>query len=162
MSLGVSEGASRFLVAHPTLFFVAERVQVRPLFVFALGSLVLALVVTARNYSRLRDPGSRRRIRWVVAALATGCIPYIVVIALFRVANVISDATYRFWYPATFVTMLAIPAAFVMAVLKEQLFDVRVLVRRGLQYLFARSSRCPSRCWRSRSSGTPTAPSRRC
>jgi hypothetical protein len=63
-----------------------------------------------------------------------------VVIALYRVANAISDPTYRFYYPATFVTMLAIPAALAMAVWKEQLFDVRVLVRRGLQYLFARAA----------------------
>lgn len=54
--------------------------------------------------------------------------------------RVIEDSTYRFWYPVTFVTMLAIPAAIGMAVWKEQLFDVRVIVRRGLQYLFARTA----------------------
>ena len=34
--------------------------------------------------------------------------------------------------------MLCIPASIAAAVWKEQLFDIRVLVRRGLQYLFAR------------------------
>ena len=140
MSLDVGERATRFLVTHPSLFLLAERIQVRPLFVFATGSLALAIVVAARNYSRLRDPDSRRRVRWVVAALVVGCLPYIVVIVLYRVANAISDPAYRFYYPATFVTMLGIPAAVAMAVWKEQLFDVRVLVRRGLQYLFARAA----------------------
>jgi hypothetical protein len=140
MALDLGAGATQFLVAHPSLFLLAERIQVRPLFVFATGSLALAIVVAARNYSRLRDPDSRRRVRWVVASLVVGCLPYIVVIVLYRVANAISDAAYRFYYPATFITMLAIPAALAMAVWKEQLFDIRVLVRRGLQYLFARAA----------------------
>src|SRR5262249_13755856 len=42
--------------------------------------------------------------------------------------------------PITFLAMLFIPAAIVLAVWKEQLFDIRVLVRRGLQYLFARAA----------------------
>jgi len=140
MSLDVGERATQFLVTHPSLFLLAERIQVRPLFVFVTGSLALAIVVAARNYARLHDPGSRRRVRWVVAALVVGCLPYIVVIVLYRVAHAISDPAYRFYYPATFVTMLGIPAALAMAVWKEQLFDVRVIVRRGLQYLFARTA----------------------
>jgi hypothetical protein len=36
--------------------------------------------------------------------------------------------------------MLAIPASIVAAVWKEQLFDIRVLVRRGIQYLLARTA----------------------
>ena len=43
-------------------------------------------------------------------------------------------------YPLTFLAMLAIPASIATAVWKEQLFDVRVIVRRGLQYLFARAA----------------------
>src|SRR5262245_34706962 len=43
-------------------------------------------------------------------------------------------------YPLTFLAMLAIPATITTAVWKEQLFDVRVMVRRGLQYLFARAA----------------------
>ena len=140
MSLDVSARATQFLVTHSSLFFLAYRIQVRPLFVFMTGSLALSIVAATRNYIRLQDPGGRRRIRWVVAALVVGCLPYIVVIVLFRVANAISDPTYRFYYPATFITMVTIPAALAMAVWKEQLFDVRVIVRRGLQYLFARTA----------------------
>jgi hypothetical protein len=140
LSLDLGEGPTRFLVTHPALFHLAYRIQARPLFVFVAGSLALAILVAARNYSQLRDPDSRRRVRWVVASLVVGCFPYIVVIVLYRVASAMSDAVYRFYYPVTFLTMLAIPAALAMAVWQEQLFDVRVLVRRGLQYLFARTA----------------------
>ena len=140
MSLDVGERATQFLVTYRSLFWLVERIQIRPLFVFVTGSLALAIIAAASNYSRLRDPDSRRRVRWVVISLVVGCLPYIVVIVLYRVANAISDPAYRFYYPATFVTMLAIPAALAMAVWKEQLFDVRVLVRRGLQYLMARAA----------------------
>ena len=140
MALDLSKRSSEFLVDHPSLFFLAYRIQVRPLFVFITGSLALAILVAVRHYASLRDPGSRRRVRWVVSGLVTGCAPYIVVIVLYRVFGAIADDTYRFWYPATFVTMLAIPAAIATAVWRDQLFDVRVIVRRGLQYLFARTA----------------------
>src|SRR5439155_16101309 len=45
MSLDVGERTTQFLVTHPSLFFLAERIQVRPLFVFVTGSLALAIVV---------------------------------------------------------------------------------------------------------------------
>ena len=43
-------------------------------------------------------------------------------------------------YPPTFLAMVAIPASIATAVWREQLFDVRVIVRLGLQYLFARAA----------------------
>jgi hypothetical protein len=72
-------------VTHPLLFLLANRIQVRPLFVF--GSLALAIVVAARNYARLRDPDSRRRVRWVVAALVVGCLPFIALLAFSIFSN---------------------------------------------------------------------------
>lgn len=52
----------------------------------------------------------------------------------------VSRETWEWVFPSTFLTMLAIPASIAAAVWKEQLFDVRVIVRRGLQYLFARAA----------------------
>jgi len=98
---------------------------------------MLALIVAARNYQHLSDPGSRRRMRWVVASLITGLGPVAITFAN-RPATWISDATYQIVYPVSFLAMLAIPASIVATVWKEQLFDIRVLVRRGLQYLFAK------------------------
>src|SRR6266508_2641328 len=140
MGLDVSEGISRFLVAHPSLYLTGSQVADRAIYVYIGVCVMLALVVAARNYHHLPDPGSRRRIRWVVASLITACVPFIGIILVYRVAEWISEATYRSLYPTAFLAMLAIPASIATAVWKDQLFDVRVLVRRGLQYLFARAA----------------------
>jgi len=103
--------------------------------------LVLAMVVTARNYRRLPVPDSRRRIRLVVAGLLTAVIPYAAAVFAYRIAGVISDAAYHSYAAAiAWLPMICIPASLAAAVWKEQLFDIRVLVRHGLQYLFARTA----------------------
>jgi hypothetical protein len=137
----VSERTSRVLVAHPSLYLTAVRISARAVFVYIGTCLLLAMAAVAWNYRGLMDAGSRRRIRLVVAGLIAACIPFVAVVILaFRVFALIDEMTYRFWYPVTFVTMLCIPASIATAVWKDQLFDVRVLVRRGLQYLLARAA----------------------
>src|SRR5262249_24707528 len=101
--------------------------------------LMLALVVAVHNYRHLPDPGSRRRSRWVMASLITACDPVGITFA-FVTMPWVSQATWELVYPPTFLAMLAIPASIASAAWKEQLFDVRVIVRRGLQYLFARAA----------------------
>jgi GAF domain-containing protein len=133
-----AEGASRFIVAHPWLYLTSVRLE-RANYAYMGVCLMLALAVAARNYQHLPDPGSRRRIRWVMTSLITALGPVALTFAN-RPAAWISDPTYQLVYPISFLAMLAIPASIVAAVWKEQLFDVRVLVRRGLQYLFARTA----------------------
>ena len=77
-----------------------------------------------------------------MASLITACGPVGITFA-FETMAWVSRATWELVYPPTFLAMLAIPASIATAVWKEQLFDVRVVVRRGLQYLFARgAARC--------------------
>ena len=140
LTTDVVDGATRFLTTHPWIALTATELFARPYFAYWAACLTLALIVTGRNYMRLHEPGSRRRIRWVVVGLMIGLIPYLSLTVAFRVAGWMSEPTYRFWYPIGFLTMVAIPASIVTAVWKEQLFDVRVLVRRGLQYLLARTA----------------------
>lgn len=138
LRLDVTEGISQWLVAHPWLYLTAARLE-PAIYTYMGVCMVLALVVATRNYRHLPDPGSRRRVRWVMASLITTCGPVGITIA-FLTTGWISQATHSFWYPMTFLPALAIPAAVATAVWKEQLFDVRVIVRRGLQYLFARAA----------------------
>ena len=74
-----------------------------------------------------------------MASLITACGPVGITFAS-ETTVWISRATWELVYPLTFLAMLAIPASIATAVWKEQLFDVRVVVRRGLQYLFARAA----------------------
>jgi eukaryotic-like serine/threonine-protein kinase len=132
---------TQFLVDHPTLYLTADRVNTGLGWGYFIACLVLAMVVTARNYGRQPDPDSRRRIRLVVAALMTALIPFAAVTFAYRIAGVLGEATYRNYAGSiAWAPMILIPASLVTAVWKEQLFDIRVIVRRGLQYLFARTA----------------------
>jgi hypothetical protein len=111
-----------------------------PALIFQGSCLTLAVIVAVHNYRSLRDPDSRRRIRWVIVAMAIGIVPYVIWLFASRVTGWVSQETYELYSPITFVAMVCIPAAIAMAVWKDQLFDIRVLVRRGLQYLFARAA----------------------
>ncbi|HEU4387135.1 MAG TPA: protein kinase, partial [Blastocatellia bacterium] len=132
--------ATRFMVGHPSLYLAAARISSRPLAVYVVVSLVLSLVVTARNYRRLPDPDGRRRIKWVIGGAMTAVIPFVALHLVFTVAGWGSARTYLLDAPLVFLAMLCIPLSIGAAVWKEQLFDIRVLVRRGLQYLFARTA----------------------
>jgi hypothetical protein len=143
LGLDVFNASTGFLVEHPRLYLVSAQISGsngRGLFLFMVVCLALALVASARNYRRLEGEDSRRRIRWVLAGLTVALIPFIVLTFASRVAGWISYASYRFYIPISFLALLCIPASIIMAVWKQQLFDIRVLVRRGLQYLFARAA----------------------
>jgi hypothetical protein len=137
----VTPETSRFVLAHPSLYLTCVQISARGVFVYIGGCLLLAMIAVGWNYRRLADVGSRRRIRLVVAGLIAACTPFVVVVVVaYRVFALIDEMTYRFWYPVTFVSMLCIPASIATAVWNEQLFDIRVFVRRGLQYLLARTA----------------------
>ena len=140
LGLGVSDGATRFIVAPPSLYMSACQVSSRPVAVYVVVCFVLSLVVTARSYRRLPDPDSRRRIKWVIAGAMIAVIPFVVLHLAFNVAGWGSVRTYFLYAPLSFLAMACIPVSIGAAVWKEQLFDIRVLVRRGLQYLFARTA----------------------
>jgi hypothetical protein len=143
LGLDVFDAATGFLLEHPRLYLTSARISGssgRGMFLFMVVCLALALIASARHYRRLDREDSRRRIPWVLAGLAVGVIPFIVLTFASRVVAWISDANYGLYIPITFLALLGIPASIVMAVWKEQLVDIRVLVRRGLQYLFARAA----------------------
>ena len=138
LGLGVSDGATRFMVDHPSLYLTANQLLSGPIAVYIVVCFVLSLVVIARNYRRLSDPDSRRRIKWIIAGAMIALIPFVAIHFFFSVAQWGSARTYDLYASLSFVGMLCIPGSIAAAVWKEQLFDIRVLVRRGLQYLFAK------------------------
>src|SRR5262245_15593522 len=140
LNFGIGEGVSRFILTHPPLFTAGCYIINFWMFPYIIICFVLTLIVIVRNYRHLRDRDSRRRIRWVVAGVIIALVPFVGLTFAFNVAAWIGPETYWLYYPVSFTTMLCIPASIGAAVWKEQLFDIRVLVRRGLQYLFARTA----------------------
>ena len=137
---GISESVTGFILAHPLLFTGCCYVINSWLFPYLSMCFLLTLIVIVRNYHHLRDRDSRRRIRWVVAGVIIALVPFVGLTLAFNVAEWIRPQTYWLYYPLSFLTMLCIPGSIAAAVWKEQLFDIRVLVRRGLQYLFAHAA----------------------
>jgi hypothetical protein len=140
-----------YLMAGPV---VATELMARYAGLFSLNSTVMSfvyfaalagiVVVTTWNYRRLEEPDQRRRIRWVVWGSALGLAPAVVwgalrVIGLenggegARVMQVYSGLVY--WVNLAF---LLVPITIAYAVVKHQLFDIRLIIRMGVRYLLAK------------------------
>ncbi len=100
--------------------------------------IVAALVALALNYQRLEDVNERRRVRvlalgsagaWFAPLLyyLTGQIPPLTPV-FFSVPGRIPGA----------LLLLAFPLSFAYAILRHRIFDIRVMIRQGLQYALAR------------------------
>jgi PDZ domain len=108
---------------------------------FVGGPLALAL-----NYRRLSDVNERRRVQVLVLGLAVGLFALVSLMLAITVPAKRESSFGRFvLYPMPVITTLVIlaflvfPASFAYAVLRHRLFDVRLIVRQGLQYGMARS-----------------------
>ncbi|MGH9760678.1 MAG: PDZ domain-containing protein, partial [Blastocatellia bacterium] len=140
LGLGVSDAATRFMVSQRWLYLTAWQVSTGPLGFYAIACFVLALAVTARNYRRLPGPDSRRRMKLVIAGAMIALIPFVLIHLVLFLTRWESALTYSVYAPLSFLGMLCIPVSIAAAVWKDQLFDIRVVIRRGLQYLFARTA----------------------
>lgn len=107
----------------------------------ALASFVISLVgmvlVVPYNYRRVRDEDLRRRIRWVVYAALLAVAPlawWAIINALEQFAD--APGVSRFDLFANSMTVV-VPVAMAYAVLKHRVLDIRVAIRRGVQYLLA-------------------------
>jgi hypothetical protein len=103
-----------------------------------------APVALALNYRRLTDVNERRRLRVLVFGTGAGLLALISVTLAIVVPSLRNGMFGRLVLApspaAIFVVagFLAFPASFAYAVLRHRLFDVRVIVRQGLQYAMAR------------------------
>lgn len=105
-----------------------------------LGAGLLALIL---NYRRLDDANQKRRIRVLVAGSLVGyivLIPYAVANAM-RTSAQSGIGRVLFSWPALLLLNIlyqAFPVSWAYAILRHRLFDVRVVIRQGLQYALAR------------------------
>jgi len=99
---------------------------------------VLAIVL---NYRRLQDINERRRVRVMVTGFALAWLPaFPLILSLYwpAAAKVLQPYFASPVSSIATVFYLAFPFSFAYAILRHRLFDIRVMIRQGLQYAFAR------------------------
>lgn len=105
--------------------------------------ILVGLVILLLNYRRLEDVNERRRVRVVVAGMVVtwlAAIPQI----LFAFWEYISQSQIV-WVMVSLpvrllsgLLFLAFPVSFAYAILRHRMFDIRVMIRQGVQYALAR------------------------
>jgi hypothetical protein len=104
---------------------------------------VLTCLVLVRNYWRLRDPDSRRKIRWAGLAFGTS-VGAFVTFAVLKVVWYLTGSV-LILQSAMFVnnvSILVVGVSFIglaYAVARHRVLGIHVVLRRGLQYLFAKN-----------------------
>ena len=89
------------------------------------------------GYRRLTDVTERRRVRVFVVGSSVGLLSVLPIVAIYwgRAPSTFGDSVFA--SPAAAIGSilgLALPASFAYAILRHRLFDVRLMLRLGLQY----------------------------
>ena len=100
--------------------------------------VIASAVVLARRFRREEDVNARRRLRLLLVSLLPGLAGFLFVIALDRIGAPLDLARAADLLQWAGVAVGA--AVFSYAIVKHRLFDVRILVRKSLQYAFARGT----------------------
>jgi hypothetical protein len=107
----------------------------------AAGYTIAVLAILVIGYRRLTDVTERRRVRVLVVGSSMGLVSALAVVGGYWRQSGVSLEHSVFVSPAAAVgsiLALAVPLSFAYAILRHRLFDVRLLVRQGLQYALAR------------------------
>jgi tRNA A-37 threonylcarbamoyl transferase component Bud32/GAF domain-containing protein len=97
------------------------------------AALLAMLVAGVRNYRRAPDRDARRRVRWIVFGAVVALAPEM----LAKLSKALGHDLHLDLF--TVVAVAVMPITFAYAVVKHQVLDVRVVVRRGVHYLLARN-----------------------
>ena len=104
---------------------------------------IAACYVLIRNYALLVDRDSRRRLRWATVSFGTGAIS-LLSLRLIELGSGMTkthslDSALRVTDLTTTIAIGLIPVTLAYAVVKHRILDVRLVIRRGLQYLLAKN-----------------------
>jgi tRNA A-37 threonylcarbamoyl transferase component Bud32 len=107
-----------------------------------LVSVLVGAVVMIRNYRRLPSETERRRVRVVFASSCVGCVSGGVA-ATYWATSGVADMTAGMFASRTLTlgilpAAILVPFSFAYAITRHRLFDIRVILRRGLQHALAR------------------------
>jgi eukaryotic-like serine/threonine-protein kinase len=105
------------------------------------GYLAAALIALMVNFRRTVDLNERRRIKVLVFGAVGGLVPGFPVVAAYwlRSQDNLAESIFASgWTTIGTISFLLFPASFIYAILWHHLFDIRVIIRRGVQYALAR------------------------
>ena len=124
--------AAALATSHEFLF------SLRPLVGMSVYYVALAGMLTAAAYSyrQLIDDNERRRVKWVAYGSMLSLAPQVVV----SITELTVGAPAEWLVQAADAASAGIPLFVAYAVVKHRVFDIRVVVRRGLQYLLAKGA----------------------
>jgi hypothetical protein len=104
--------------------------------------LLAGMVVLVVNYWRLESVTERRRLRVLAVGSLIGLasyLPRVLATSLFEFSSSASDVLDSAIFDlVTTAGYLVFPLSFAYCILRHRLFDIRIIIRRGLQYAFAR------------------------
>jgi eukaryotic-like serine/threonine-protein kinase len=107
-------------------------------------ALLVIPFILARNYRNLPDPVSRRRVRWAALGIALEILPVAIGIAIagvFRTLGSYSayEAVESFLDRFAAIFTAVGPVAVTYGIVKHRILGIRVVIRKGIQYLLARN-----------------------
>jgi hypothetical protein len=135
-----TESAIGFLFEHARILgFRAASPALELTAVLAMSAVIL------RNYLLVKEPDQRRRIKWMIYGSILGILPAVLYMVLKLIfpspglgpASTEGTLRYLAFMIGNFMSV-SVPIAVGYAVLKHRVFDIQIVIRRGLQYLFAK------------------------
>ncbi len=100
--------------------------------------LLLACGLLVRNARRAEEANTKRRLKLIVLALFPGVLSFLVLLVLDQLD---APASVRqFAWLVNWLSVIAASWIYAYAVIRHRLFDIRLLVRRSLQYALARTT----------------------
>jgi eukaryotic-like serine/threonine-protein kinase len=104
-------------------------------------SVLVGAVVMVRNYRQLSSPTERRRVRVVLVSSCVGCASGGIATAYWAASGSADMTDGMFASRALTLGMLPtalVPFSFAYAITRHRLFDISLILRRGLQHALAR------------------------
>jgi eukaryotic-like serine/threonine-protein kinase len=107
--------------------------------------LVAYCFVLMRNYRLAREVDQHRRMKWIVYGSVLGILPQVTILATRFALNslgqgqILSTDTFVVLNQVANAAVGIVPITWGYAIIKHRVFEINVVVRRGLQYLLAKN-----------------------
>ena len=136
-----SEGVIEIFSTYPLLASVLERSSdvLMVVALFAMAALII------RNHLQIREVNERRKLRWVAIGTLVGLIPSLIFfVAKFSFSHLQWNSGFtRQCLSSMMLTsdlfLVLVPITIGYAIIKHRIFDIQVVVRQGIRYLFAKN-----------------------